>query len=347
MRILVTGGCGYIGKNVVMQLHRAGHSVIIVDDLTNAPMGPQWKDFLHKNKSHGSQHPGSVDLIPMGFEQLPGLDGMGIQCVIHLAACKSVIESKTDPDKYWTNNVINTIKLARAARAAGVELFVYSSTASVYGEKDTPVVEGDITNPLSTYGQTKLAAEEYLASISLVSGMKVRALRYFNVVGAGHSPWGSNTLGDKGRDAGSTLFGKIIRQHPPVLTDLVIRGKNHPTLDGFAVRDYVHVEDLAAAHVAILHREFGDSPWPSQYVVMNVGTGIGYSVVEVLNEFGAQGFTVPYTVGPADSTEIPYSVCDPRKLQGMYGWEAQHDLMHMVGSMLEFAPTLADLQSIA
>lgn len=347
MRILVTGGCGYIGKNVVLKLHELGHNIIIVDDLTNAPMGPQWREFLRKNKTHTQDQIGTIDLIPMGFEQLPGLDGLGVQCVVHLAAHKSVVHSKNDPDVYWQNNVINTIKLVRAARAAGVELFVYSSTASVYGEKNTPVVEGDPTNPMSTYGHTKLAAEEYLASISAISGMKSRALRYFNVVGAGHSPWGRNVLGDKGRDAGSTLFGRIIRQHPHALSDLVIRGKNHETPDGFAVRDYVHVEDLAQAHVDVISKEFSSHPWPTQYDVLNVGTGVGHSVCEVLEEFKKQGFDVPYTVGAADPTEIPYSVCDPGKLMGLYGWKAHHDLMTMVGSMLEFAPTLADLQSIA
>ena len=310
---LLTGGAGYIGAHVCAALRAADRDVVVLDDLSSGVAG---------------KLPDDVPLVEASILDhdavLAALREHDVTGVVHLAAKKAVGESVERPLWYWQQNVEGLRSLLEAVSTAGVETFVFSSSAAVYGEPDVDVVAEDTPcAPLSPYGTTKLAGEWLLRDLAPASGLRHTSLRYFNVAGAG-----APELGDTG------VFNLV----PMVLRALSrgeapqIFGDDYPTPDGTCVRDYIHVADLARAHVdAALALERGQvAP------VYNVSTGQGASVRQVVEAVvAATGSDVTPTVAARRPGDPPRIVGSPERLAGDLGWRAEHDLHDMVTSAWE------------
>ncbi len=307
---LVTGGAGYIGGHTVARLCAAGRSIVVLDDLSTGL---------------GHRVPLGVPLVNASVLDTDAvavaLREFGVTGVIHFAAKKSVPESMADPLLYYREIVGGTTSLLKAMQEAGVGRLVYSSTAAVYGVPARAVVrEDDPATPISPYGHSKLVSEQVIRAVGDAHGLSWLSLRYFNAVGAD-----SRGLADRGA---SNLFPLIFRafaeRRPAVVT-----GGDFDTPDGTGVRDYIHVADLADAHVAAVQRlEKGPAA-----AVLNVGTGRGYSVLEVLAAFReVTGEDVPYEIvarRPGDPATVIASV---DRIAEELGWAARRDLKEMVAS---------------
>ncbi|WP_375492758.1 UDP-glucose 4-epimerase GalE [uncultured Jatrophihabitans sp.] len=311
MRVLVTGGAGYIGSVVSAELLRAGQEVVVVDDLST----------------------GHADAVPPGaqFHQLsiaeldPVIGDWGIDGVIHFAARSLVGESVADPAGYWRNNVVGTVALLDTLRAHAIDRIVVSSSAAAYGEPDRqPITEDAPTRPTSAYGATKLAIDLALTDYARAYGSTAVSLRYFNVAGAlavGDGGW----LGE--RHATEThLVPNALRAAAGDGPKLQLFGTDYPTPDGTCVRDYIHVVDLAAAHQAALAVQT-----PGVHNVVNLGSGSGYSVRQVLDT------VAEVTERPVPVDEVARRPGDPAVLVAanerageLLGWEPSRDLRSMV-----------------
>ncbi len=264
MRILVTGGAGYIGSVTVRALREAGHDVEILDDLSTG---------------HGAVLPADVvwhhgTLLDADWTR--AVLQRGFEAVVHFAAYSLVGESVADPLKYYRNNVAGGLNLIAAAAAAGCPRFVFSSTAAVYGEPDTvPIPETAPLRPVNPYGRTKVAIEWMLADAARRTGTTAVALRYFNAAGA----W--DDLGED-HDPETHLVPRLLRSLLDPGVDFAIFGDDYPTPDGTCIRDYIHVRDLADAHVAAV-----TATLPPGLTALNLGTGRGWSVREVVTTAAA------------------------------------------------------------
>jgi UDP-glucose 4-epimerase len=259
MRLLVTGGAGYIGSVVAAQLLAAGHEVVVLDDLSTG----------HADAVSGGArfvHASLLDAPALAAALADGFDG-----VLHFAAKSLVGESMAKPEQYWRNNVIGTLTLLEAMMAASVPRLVFSSTAAVYGEPDqVPILETAPTRPTSAYGASKMAVDAMIGTFALAHGLGATSLRYFNVAGA------SGHLGE--RHAIEThLIPIVLQVAEGRRAHVQIYGTDYPTPDGTAIRDYIHVEDLAKAHLLAL-----DVSKPGRHAIYNLGNGRGSSVREVI-----------------------------------------------------------------
>jgi UDP-glucose 4-epimerase len=307
---MVTGGAGYIGGHTVPRLVAAGHRVVVFDDLSTG--------LPHRVPAEAVLVNASVldtDAVTTALREHQ------VTGVIHFAGRKSVPESVADPMLYYQQNVVGTTSLLTGMLRAGTNKLVYSSTAAVYGVPDTPVVsETSPAAPINPYGHGKLVCEQMIRAVGEAHGLSWLALRYFNAVGADDA-----ALSDRGI---SNLFPLVFRAFAEGRPALVT-GDDFDTPDGTGVRDYIHVADLADAHVAAVER-LNRGPAAS---VVNVGTGRGYSVLEVLAALGeVTGQKVPYEVGPrrpGDPAQVVASVELARK---ELGWSARRGLMEMVSS---------------
>ena len=307
MSILVTGGAGYIGSHMVYELVDAGHKVIVLDNLTT---GFHWAI------------PGDAKLVvgDVGDETLVKqlCAKHGIEAIIHFAGSIVVPESVTDPLGYYLNNTVKSRALMAAAVAAGVKQFIFSSTAAVYGApKTNPVLETSALSPMSPYGSSKLMTEIMLADTAAAHDFRYVALRYFNVAGA--DPKGRTGQSTKGathliKVACETALGKR--------PGMEVFGTDYATRDGTCIRDYIHVKDLARAHVAALGhlRNGGTSD------VFNCGYSRGFSVLEVIDavkRMSGRDFRVAYSPRrPGDPPEI---VAESAKIRAALGWAPLHD----------------------
>lgn len=296
-RWLITGGAGYIGSHIVHALLTTDIEPVVIDDLSTGVK---------------SRIPSSVSLMQADIRDPGALcDAMdGCDGVIHLAGRKSVGESVDKPLAYWDANLGGTLDILRAMRYCNVPRIVFSSTASVYAESDEQVTEDDAVAPMSPYGASKLAAERLIADYAKSAGVKYAILRYFNVAGCSNS-----ALGDTSED---NLVPRVIRallanEYP------VIFGDDYPTSDGTAVRDYIHVADLAEAHVTIARRI--DALPRNTY---NLGTGRGSTVREIIERLiQASGKTVePIVVGRRDG-DPARTVANVSAAYWDTGWRAQ------------------------
>ena len=263
--VLVTGGAGYIGSHAVLALKDSGWPVAVIDDLSNGT-----REVVPADVPFFEGNIGDRELV----ERV--LAGEGIGAILHFAGSIVVPESVTEPLKYYANNTLATHALISAAVAAGVKHVLFSSTAAVYGEPErVPIDEQDPLLPINPYGASKLMTEHMLADCSAAYGFNYGALRYFNVAGA--DPHGR--AGQIGK--GSTHLIKIACEAAVGKRDQVaVFGTDYPTRDGTCIRDYIHVTDLAAAHVAALERLIEA---PDENLVLNCGYGNGLSVLEVLD----------------------------------------------------------------
>lgn len=324
MTVLVTGGAGYIGSHLVWDLVDSGESVVVVDDLSTGfawAVAPQVELFV---ADVGDQ----AAMTKIMREN-------GISSVVHFAGSVVVPESVRDPLGYYHNNTVKSRALIAAAVDSGVENFIFSSTAAVYGTpKAQPVTEDAPLTPESPYGWSKLMTEVMLRDVSAASDLRVCALRYFNVAGA-------DPAGRTGQSsAGATHLIKVACEAALGKRDAIsIYGTDYPTTDGTCVRDYVHVTDLAQAHVlALLHLRDG-----ARSMIANVGYGRGYSVREVLamvEHVTGRPLPVRETGRRAgDAVEI---VADPRSAIETLGWHARYgDLELIVGDALRWEEHLS------
>jgi UDP-arabinose 4-epimerase len=312
--VLVTGGAGYIGAVTARRLAEAGREVVVLDDLSTG----------HRDVVRW----GPLVVGDIADEALVAatLRRHGVRAVVHFAAKALVAESVERPDLYDRWNRVKTTTLGRVAAAEGVRAFVFSSTCAVYGDPTTvPIPEAHARKPVNPYGVSKAAAEDALRS----TGMPVALLRYFNAAGA--EP--EHGLGER-HDPETHVIPLAIRA-ALTGTPMTVLGTDWPTPDGTCVRDYVHVADLATAHLMALDRLERGLPGGA----WNLGTGRGASVREVLREVGrAIGRTVPSVDGPRRPGDPPALVADPRRALEDLGWTATHsDLPRIARDAVAFA----------
>jgi len=299
MRILVTGGAGYIGSVVTEHLLTAGHEVVVADHLSTGH-----REAIDKRVTF---HEG--DLIDAGF--IGRVVAGGIDAVCHFAAFSQVAESVVDPIKYYRNNVGGALALLAAMKYAGVKYFLFSSSAAVYGEpRETPIREEAPLQPLNAYGNTKLAIERMLADCSLAWGLRSLSLRYFNAAGAGESH------GEDHRPE-THLIPLALEVALGRRDELVIYGKDYPTVDGTCVRDYIHVKDLATAHLLGLDKLIGGFSG-----VLNLGNGRGFSVLEVVKATEkVTGLEVRCRIGERRPGDPAILVASSEKAEKALGWK--------------------------
>jgi len=304
--VLVTGGAGYIGSYIVHQLMDAGESVVVLDDLSTG-FGKALGEVTLVQGDVGN--PDAVSAL---------LADHAIDSVIHLAASTNVPESISEPVRYYQNNTTATLSLIHSCLAAGVKHFIFSSTAAVYGMVEQAMVsEASPTRPISPYGFSKLFSEQMLTDVSKAQPLNSVSLRYFNVAGANPEAG----LGNRKLD--STLLVEMVVQAALGLRDgVTIFGTDYDTPDGTGIRDYIHVEDVSAAHIAALNylRSGGES------TVLNVGYGKGYSVREVVAcAESIVGYAIPVVEAPRRPGDPAQVVADSSKAKQLLGWAPQHD----------------------
>ncbi|MCZ7459795.1 UDP-glucose 4-epimerase GalE [Streptomyces sp. WMMC940] len=312
-KYLVTGGAGYVGSVVTAHLLEAGHEVTVLDDLSTGfrEAVPGGAVFVEGRVQDAARHIG------------PSYDG-----VLHFAAYSQVGESVAQPGRYWENNVGGTMALLAAMRSAGVRRLVFSSTAATYGEPvSTPITESDPTTPTSPYGATKLAVDHMIGGECAAHGLAAASLRYFNVAGA---------YGDSGErhDPESHLIPLVLQVALGTRETISVFGDDYPTPDGTCVRDYIHVADLAEAHLLAM-----DAITPGEHLVCNLGNGNGFSVREVVETVRkVTGHPVPETVAARRAGDPAVLVASSAAAQERLGWSpSRPDLAGIVADAWDFA----------
>ena len=322
MSILVSGGAGYIGSHTCVELIQAGYDIVVADNLVNSSE----KAIRRIEQIVGKPvpfvkaelcNPHEVEAL---FNQYPDIDA-----VIHFAGLKAVGESVKKPLEYYTNNLVNTLMILNTMRSHGVKNFVFSSSATVYGE-DAPIPyredmpAGKTTNP---YGTTKLFIERILMDLCAADpSLNVALLRYFNPIGAHES----GLIGEDPNGIPNNLVPYIAQVAVGKLEKLHIYGGDYPTHDGTGVRDFIHVVDLARGHVAALGKLKEDCG----LFICNLGTGVGYSVMDVLHAYEkACGKPIPYVIDPRRAGDLPEFYADPTKAKEELGWQTTYSLEDM------------------
>jgi len=328
MTILLTGGAGYIGSHAAVALIEAGHAVVCFDNHCNSK-----PDVAVQVE----QITGNAPIMVTGdIRNRAALDQVfadhAIDAVIHFAGLKAVGESVALPLEYYENNVWGTACLLQAMKAAGVRKLVFSSSATVYGAPQyLPLDETHPRSATNPYGRTKLIVEHMLEDLAASDpDWRIAVLRYFNPVGA-HA---SGLIGEDPNGIPNNLMPYVTRVASGRLDQLSVFGNDYDTPDGTGVRDYIHVVDLAAGHLAALDRIGRESRALS---VWNLGTGNGHSVLDLVRTFEAvNGLAVPYRFAPRRAGDVAACYASPDLAREELGWEAQRDLAQMVGSAWSF-----------
>ena len=330
--VLVTGGAGYIGSHVVLELLEAGYRPVVLDNLCT----------------------GSRDLVPDGVPFVLAdvadseavqnvLRDHGVKDVVHCAASLDVQESMANPLKYWKNNVTGSIGLMEACAAVGVERLVFSSTAAAYGDSETmPVTEDLPTAPISPYGTTKRAVEDLIADVCRATGMKAIILRYFNVAGA--DPRGRAGASP---DAEASLIRAVCQAALGIRDGIRIFGNDYDSTDGTAVRDYIHVCDLANVHRVVLEGMQTEAAGTAR--VVNCGYGKGVTVKEVVDTaLRISGVDFPVHDAPRRDGDIAIMVADTRVLRERFRWSPKHEnLGGIIETTLQWERQLRDRRKSA
>ena len=327
MATLVTGGAGYIGSHTVVALHDAGRDPVILDDFSNA--SPRAVDAIR------SLTRPDLPVVEGDAGDPDVLDGVfgehRIDSVVHFAARKSVAESVSDPLGYYRSNLGSTIALAAVAIDRGVRRLVFSSSATVYGSASTlPVTEDSPTVPENPYGETKLMGERILADAATASDMTAVMLRYFNPVGA-HP---SGLIGEDPAGEPANLVPRLMQVASGRRGRLDVFGTDYSTVDGTAVRDYVHVMDLSDGHVAALDADIA----PARSRVYNLGTGSGTTVLQLLTAAAETlGDDIAYEVAGRRPGDVEASWADCTRARDELGWQARRGLDEMLADHWNFA----------
>ncbi|MGW0655737.1 UDP-glucose 4-epimerase GalE [Streptomyces umbrinus] len=316
-KYLVTGGAGYVGSVVAQHLLEAGHEVTVLDNLST----------------------GFREGVPAGAESIEGdirdaakwLDS-SFDAVLHFAAFSQVGESVVKPEKYWDNNVGGTMALLAAMRSAGVRKLVFSSTAATYGEPETtPIVESAPTSPTNPYGASKLAVDHMITGEAAAHGLAAVSLRYFNVAGA------YGTCGER-HDPESHLIPLVLQVAQGRRDAISVYGDDYPTPDGTCIRDYIHVADLAEAHLLAVA-----AAQPGEHLICNLGNGNGFSVREVVETVRqVTGHPIPEVAAPRRAGDPAVLVASAATARERLGWNpSRADLAGIVADAWEFAQNIA------
>ena len=321
MSILVTGGTGYIGSHTVVELINSGYETVIVDNLCNSKIC-----VLDRIEKITGKRPEFIECDLLDKEKLSEVFKAHpkIDSVIHFAGLKAVGESCALPLKYYHNNLTGTFNLLECMVANGVNRIVFSSSATVYGvPKSVPIKEDFPLSTTNPYGETKLMIERILKdTCAAYPELSVCVLRYFNPIGAHES----GTIGEDPRGIPNNLLPYIAKVAAGKLECLSVFGDDYDTPDGTGVRDYIHVVDLALAHIKAI--EYTAKSKGIDYI--NVGTGNGYSVLEMVKAFGdVWGSPVNYKIAPRRPGDIAACYADPTKAYEVLGWKAERDLKKM------------------
>lgn len=318
MSVLVTGGAGYIGSHIVRLLLDAGEEVVVIDDLSTS----ERRSYLDRTTLVVQ------DLAAPGAQQIieQTLRDHDVRAVVHMAARKQVGQSVELPAWYYQQNVGGLANLVAAMEAVGVATLIFSSSAAVYGMPHLDVVTEDSpTEPINPYGRTKLVGEWLVADAVRAWGLKAVSLRYFNVAGAGWPDLGDPAI----LNLVPMVLDRLAGGNPPV-----IFGEDYATPDGTCVRDYIHVGDLADAHIAALrHLEKSGDEGEGEHSIFNVGTGSGASVREVIEEIGrVSGLDTTPEIGPRRSGDPDRLVGSADRIADVLGWTASNGLHEIIQS---------------
>ncbi|MDZ7583592.1 MAG: UDP-glucose 4-epimerase GalE [Thiobacillus sp.] len=320
MKVLLTGGAGYIGSHTAVECLAAGHEVVVFDNLSNSSV---------KSLDRVAQIAGkSVTFVQGDIRERAALRALfarhAIDAVVHFAGLKAVGESVEKPLLYYDNNITGSIALFEEMTAAGVKSVVFSSSATVYGDPATvPITEDFPLSATNPYGRSKLFIEEMLRDIALAdTGWNIALLRYFNPVGAHES----GLIGEDPRGIPNNLMPYVAQVAVGRRPQLSVFGGDYPTSDGTGVRDYIHVVDLARGHVAALNKLLklgGVQTW-------NLGTGRGVSVLDMVHAFeAASGKPVPYQIVARRAGDVAQCWADPSRAARDLDWRAEYDLPRM------------------
>jgi len=308
MKLLVTGGAGYIGSVVANQLLERGHEVAVLDDLS---------------RGHRSAVPEGARFIELGLADAEGTRAAlaeGFDGVLHFAALALVAESVEFPERYHRGNFVGTLNLLDAMREHGVARLVFSSTCATYGEPEqVPMPETLPTNPVNSYGNSKLAVDRMIADECRAHGLGAISLRYFNVAGAS---------GEYGEDhyPETHLIPLVLQAAAGTREHVSVFGTDYPTEDGTAVRDYIHVEDLGRAHLLAM-----DAIEAGRHTIYNLGNGLGYSVRQVIDAARkVTGRDIPVKEEPRRPGDPAQLVASSEKIRAELGWEPEKDLEAMI-----------------
>ncbi|MFD8381254.1 UDP-glucose 4-epimerase GalE [Streptomyces sp. NPDC059679] len=316
-KYLVTGGAGYVGSVVAAHLLEAGHRVTVLDDLSTGHRAgvPEGAEFIE----------GRIQDAAKWLD--PSFDG-----VLHFAAFSQVGESVINPEKYWVNNVGGTTELLAAMREAGVRKLVFSSTAATYGEPEqVPITEGAPTAPTNPYGATKLAVDHMISGECAAHGLAAVSLRYFNVAGA-YGAYGER------HDPESHLIPLVLQVAQGRREAISVYGDDYPTPDGTCVRDYIHVADLADAHLLAL-----GAATEGEHLICNLGNGNGFSVREVIETVRkVTGHPIPEVNAPRRGGDPAVLVASAERAKERLGWRpSRADLAGIVADAWRFAQHIA------
>ncbi len=320
MRILVTGGAGYIGSHTVLELLEKNYEVAVVDNLCNSS-----KESLDRVAGLTGKKAVFYEADIRDREALVNIfEKEAPDAVIHFAGLKAVGESSEKPLMYYENNVSGTITLLKVMSETGCKNIIFSSSATVYGKPESvPIREDSKTYAVNPYGRTKLMIEKMLTDIyESDNAWNILLLRYFNPVGA-HK---SGMIGEDPSGIPNNLMPYITKVAAGKLEKLTVFGNDYATHDGTGVRDYIHVTDLAAGHVKAAEK-LGEDPGLKIY---NLGTGTGYSVLDIVENFEkANNIKIPYVIGPRRAGDVDECYADPSLAEKELGWKAQYGIYEM------------------
>jgi len=336
-RILITGGTGYIGSHTAVELIEKDYEVLIIDNLSNS-----YEEVINSIEKITGKRP---EFFNIDLTDKSAVDSFfkenTVDAVIHFAAYKSVGESVSHPSMYYRNNINSLLNVADACKENGITKFVYSSSCSVYGEPDTlPIDENAIIKPAeSPYANTKKIGEDILRDISKSTTLNTIALRYFNPVGAHESA----LIGEYPVGTPLNLFPVITQSAIGKRGPITVFGNDYNTNDGSCVRDYIHVVDIARAHVIAIVRLLNNTT-SDNFEIFNLGTGKGLTVLEVINAFEKHsGVKLDYTIGNRRAGDVEKVFADTKKANEVLGWKATHDLESMITSSWEWEKKLKSI----
>ncbi len=319
MKVLVTGGTGYIGSHTVVELLEENHEVVIIDNLNNSKEETldNIEKITGKKVKFYNEDLRNKEVLEKIFTE------EGIDAVIHFAGFKAVGESVEKPLMYFDNNLISTINLLEVMKEHDVKKLVFSSSCTVYGVPETvPITEDSPLSVMSPYGRTKLIIEDMLRDLTNSDdSWSVIILRYFNPIGA-HK---SGLIGENPNGIPNNLMPLIVKVANKEMNELKVFGNDYDTKDGTCVRDYIHVVDLAKGHIKALNKL--DNKGAHVY---NLGTGKGYSVLDIIETFKrVNNVDVPYIFAPRRSGDVPMVYANPEKAFNELGWKAELDIEDM------------------